>query len=72
MATSSSVSLSIVGMSCGHCVAAVTRALSGVAGVVDPSVTIGSARFSVVPDADPRAVTAAAVRAIQQEGYEAG
>lgn len=72
MATSSSVSLSIAGMSCGHCVAAVTRALAGVAGVVDPSVTIGAARFSVAPDADPRGVTAAAIRAIQQEGYEAG
>ncbi|MGH7623703.1 MAG: heavy-metal-associated domain-containing protein [Gemmatimonadaceae bacterium] len=70
MATSSTISLSIAGMSCSHCVAAVTRALGGVPGVVDPGVTIGSARFSVAPDADPRAVQAAAIRAIQQEGYQ--
>ena len=45
MATSPTVSLSIAGMSCGHCVAAVTRALSDVTGLVDPTVAIGSARF---------------------------
>jgi len=70
MATSSTVSLSITGMSCGHCVTAVTRALSGVGGLIDPSVAIGSARFSIAPGADPQEVQAAASRAIEQEGYQ--
>ena len=41
--------LSIDGISCGHCVARVTRALAGVRGVKVEQVSVGSARISIDP-----------------------
>ncbi len=39
--------ISISGMSCGHCVSAVRKALAAVRGVVVEDVTIGSAKVSI-------------------------
>jgi copper chaperone len=41
--------LTIEGMSCGHCVGRVTKALSGVPGLNVEDVTVGSARVSFDP-----------------------
>jgi copper chaperone len=58
--------LQIRGMTCGHCVRAVTKALQGVAGVEDVSVDLGAGQARVGGAADP----AALVRAIENEGYD--
>jgi copper chaperone CopZ len=42
--------LAIDGMSCGHCVARVTKTLSALPGVVVHDVNVGSARISFDPD----------------------
>jgi copper chaperone CopZ len=60
--------LAIGGMSCGHCVSKVSKALGVLPGVVVHSVEIGSASVSHEP-----AVTSAdtVVRAVQALGYTA-
>lgn len=61
-----STTIGISGMSCGHCVAAVKRALDGLEGVEVREVKVGSATV----DYDPRAVSAERIaRAIEDEGY---
>lgn len=62
----SELSLEIRGMSCGHCVAAVKKALQSVAGVTVHDVAIGRAHIAF--DA---AQTSAAhiVQAVEDEGY---
>lgn len=62
-----SATLSIDGMSCGHCVQAVTKALSAVPGVKVRSVAVGSA---VIETADGWA-TGRAVNALDEAGYPA-
>ncbi len=58
--------LEIQGMSCGHCVKAVTMALQGLPGVDVRDVTVGRA----VIDADERVVTRAQiVEAIDEAGF---
>ena len=57
--------LSIDGMSCGHCVAAVKQALDAVPGVTVKSVTIGAA---TVESADPAPIDAMRL-AIEDAGY---
>lgn len=60
--------LKIDGMSCDHCVRAVTRALTavpGVEGVREVSLPRGEAIVDGTPD------PAAAVRAVEAEGYAA-
>ncbi len=59
--------LTVGGMTCNGCVAAVTRVLTRVPGVVSAEVDLASARATVVGDADPKALVAAVVGA----GYEA-
>lgn len=60
--------IGIQGMSCGHCVAGVKRALGQLDGVEVREVTVGSATVSY----DPAAVTPERItRAIQDEGYTA-
>jgi len=54
----------IAGMSCGHCVAGVRKALSGIPGVEKLEVEIGQARFEGNPDME------AVKAAIEAEGYE--
>ena len=56
----------ISGMSCGHCVSAVRKALTGVAGVELREVQIGSAQVAVESDA----AMAAAERAVDEAGYD--
>jgi len=59
--------LQVGGMTCGHCVHAVTKALEGVPGVERASVDLAGGRASVEGEADPQAL----VRALVDEGYEA-
>ena len=59
--------LSIDGMSCGHCVKQVTKALSAVPGIEVKSVAIGSAQITV---ADSAAVTGA-LASLAEAGYTA-
>jgi copper chaperone len=61
------VSLTIAGMSCGHCVRAVDQVLKGLAGVQVERVDVGSAIVSY----DPATVTPEQIReAVSEEGYE--
>lgn len=58
--------ITIEGMSCHHCVAAVREALSALPGVTVDAVTVGSARISYDPDITPLD----AIRtAIEDAGY---
>lgn len=62
------ITIKIEGMSCGHCVSAVEKALGAVPGVsrVDEvSLERGEARIEGLPDPDQL------VAAIEEEGYEA-
>jgi len=56
----------ISGMSCGHCVTAVRKALTGVAGVAVTDVQIGSATVEL----ESPAALAAAELAIDEAGYD--
>jgi copper chaperone CopZ len=61
------VRLTIEGMSCGHCVRAVDRALKDLPGVQVEQVDVGSAVVAY----DPAAVTPEQIEAaISEEGYE--
>jgi copper chaperone len=61
------LTLEIDGLSCGHCVGAVRRALEGIDGVQVESVRVGGAEVRY----DPRAVTTDAIAsAIADEGYQ--
>ena len=62
------LSVTIGGMSCGHCVSKVSKALRALPGVVVHSVEVGSASVSYEPDATSPAVVARAVEAL---GYTA-
>lgn len=60
--------LHIEGMSCGHCLNAVNKALSGLPGVAIDSVKIGRAELHF----DPASVSAADIAAaVSAEGYRA-
>ena len=59
--------LQVAGMTCQHCVHAVTQALQGIAGVKNVSVDLAGRRARVEGEADPLTL----VRAVQEEGYEA-
>lgn len=58
--------IKIQGMTCGHCVAAVKRALEETPGVEVRNVTIGSAEISYDPEVTSHDVIA---EAITEEGY---
>ena len=61
------VTMSIDGMSCGHCVMAVRKALQSVEGVQVEEVKVGAATVAF----DPGATSAERLtRAIEDEGYE--
>lgn len=62
-----SFTLTINGMSCGHCVQAVTKVLAGVTGVAVRSVAVGSAEITA-PDG---LTVARAVSALGEVGYAA-
>jgi copper chaperone len=59
--------LKIGGMSCGHCVMQVTKALKAVEGVVVEDVQVGSAAISFDPQKVQETALAAAVR---KAGFE--
>lgn len=61
------VTLSISGMTCGHCVHAVSKALQSVAGVENVSVNLDAGRASVHGNAELSAL----IRAVEEEGYKA-
>ncbi len=61
--------LSIKGMSCGSCVAAVERALSRLDGVYQASVSVGEADVAYNPEVISEAKLAAA---IEGAGYKVG
>ena len=65
--TNDTITLSIDGMSCGHCVQAVTKALSAVPGVQVKSVAVGTARI----EAKDGWAAAQAVTALGAAGYPA-
>lgn len=65
--TNQATTLAIDGMTCGHCVQAVTKALSAVPGVTVKTVAVGSA---VIQTADGWA-TGTAVAALDEAGYPA-
>jgi copper chaperone len=62
-----STQLNISGMTCGHCVAAVSKALKSVPGVQDAQVELSSGTATVEGQADVQALIAAVV----EEGYSA-
>jgi copper chaperone len=59
--------LKIDGMTCGHCSAAVKKALERVDGVVMADVDLAAGRARVEGAADPSALVAA----VRDEGYQA-
>jgi copper chaperone len=67
--TMETVTLGVQGMTCGGCVASVTRVLRAVPGVADVAVTLqpGAARVTF----DPARTNAAALRtAVEDAGYD--
>ncbi len=61
--------LTIDGMSCGHCVRAVETALDAVPGVAVEAVTVGEARLHVSDSSQREATVSAAVEAVEAEGF---
>lgn len=62
------VTLKVDGMSCGHCVKAVEKALQSVEGVSLEALAIGSATVSFDPT---RTTLGALIDAVSDAGYEA-
>jgi copper chaperone len=59
----------VEGMTCGHCVMQVQRAIEAVNGVMDVSVTLDPGRAIVVAaDVEPDRIA----QAVRNAGYEAG
>ncbi|SCL13603.1 Copper chaperone CopZ [Micromonospora nigra] len=58
----------VTGMTCGHCVNSVSSEISGIDGVRDVTVDLGSGQVTVTSEAplDPAAVRAA----VDEAGYE--
>ena len=63
----SAITLKVTGMTCGHCVAAVTKALQEVPGVESADVSLEKGQAVVQGAAD----TGALIEAVKEEGYEA-
>lgn len=57
--------IKVTGMSCQHCVGAVTRALEAVPGVTDVEVDLASGLVRVQGEADPVTLS----KAVQDAGY---
>lgn len=62
--------LKIDGMSCGHCVDRVKKALEGVPNLAVVTVDVGKAKVNTVP-AGLNDVIEAAIRALDEAGYTA-
>ena len=63
----SDIQLKVTGMTCEHCVRAVTKALEGVPGVEKAEVTLKPGGAVVHGEADPEQLIAA----VREEGYDA-
>ena len=65
---STTTEYTVVGMTCGHCVASVTEEVSAIEGVTDVDVDLESGRLRVTSDepVDPTAIQEAVVEA----GYQ--
>ncbi|WP_299563669.1 heavy-metal-associated domain-containing protein [uncultured Mycolicibacterium sp.] len=61
-----SLVLQVAGMSCGHCVAAITRAVAPLPGVTGVDVDLDAGTVTVAGHPDPAAVAAA----IEDCGYD--
>ena len=59
--------LEVKGMTCGHCVGSVKKALEGVAGVQSVRVSLPEAKAWVAGSPDPQAL----IEAVVEEGYQA-
>jgi len=57
----------VQGMTCAHCVAAVTEEVSAIPGVSDVSIDLDSGRVIVTADTDP--TTDAVAAAVDEAGY---
>ena len=64
----STASYTVTGMTCGHCVSAVTQEVSGLPGVTDVQVDLATGGLTVTSDSpvDDGAVRAA----VEEAGYE--
>ena len=64
----STASYTVIGMTCGHCVSAVTEEVSGLPGVTDVAVDLPTGAVTVSSDTplDDAAVAAA----VEEAGYE--
>jgi copper chaperone len=62
--------LKVTGMTCGHCVKAVTQALESVDGVREAKVELGAGRATVEYD-EARTTPGVLVSAVSEEGYAA-
>jgi copper chaperone len=70
MGTEKKIVLAVGGMTCGHCVMAVKKALSGVAGVGNAEVTLDPPRAVVTFDPEKTGVGTLKA-AVAEEGYTA-
>ena len=68
---SNTLSLAINGMSCGHCVASVERALKDLPEVESAVVVVGSAVVTLSADARPGIAATAMRSALEKAGYDA-
>ncbi len=59
--------LNVTGMTCQHCVSAVTKALQGVTGVESAEVSLENKQAVVMGDADSQTL----IQAVKSEGYDA-
>ncbi|WP_116450286.1 heavy-metal-associated domain-containing protein [Blastococcus litoris] len=64
----STATYTVVGMTCGHCVSAVTEEVSQVAGVTGVDVDLASGGLTVT--SDPPVEDSAVRAAVEEAGYE--
>ena len=65
---STTTTITVDGMTCGHCVSAVQSEVGKLDGVTDVSVDLSSGQVTVVADRTPD--TAALQAAVEEAGYE--
>lgn len=65
-----SITVNIQGMSCGHCSAAVERAVKGIQGINDIKVSLADKNAQISFD-ENKTDTTAILSAITEEGYQA-
>lgn len=67
---STNLILNVQGMTCGHCVARVERALRGIDGVAKVEVSLAEHRATIAYD-DAKVDAPALIAAVEDAGYEA-